>query len=262
MLQRGDLLHRRPLLHGRGHRARKLEDRASRPGHGGRVRPLRKHPVPRRRVRLSMLRWAGREDRRVPRGLGARRAPMGAARRRGDSPPQGRPSRVPAPLPQCAAHAGDRSHRVAAAGGQRARAEASPLHARRAVPSRDSCGRASPRNRGAVVRIPADAADRDSSAHAPPRPRDEGVGALEGRVGPPLIHIPDWDFHWQGFYFYRTPVALPTGSWIELMAAWDNSEQNPRNPNKPPRDVSWGEKTTDEMGHAAILFTLDNETLP
>ena len=78
----------------------------------------------------------------------------------------------------------------------------------------------------------------------------------------PLIHIPDWDFHWQGFYFYQTPVALPTGSWIELMAAWDNSEQNPRNPNKPPRDVSWGEKTTDEMGHAAILFTLDNETLP
>jgi len=78
----------------------------------------------------------------------------------------------------------------------------------------------------------------------------------------PLIHIPDWDFHWQGFYFYRTPVALPTGSWIDLMAAWDNSEQNPRNPNKPPRDVSWGEKTTDEMGHAAILYTLDNETLP
>jgi len=78
----------------------------------------------------------------------------------------------------------------------------------------------------------------------------------------PLIHINDWDFHWQGFYFYQRPIALPTGSWIELMAAWDNSEQNPRNPNKPPRDVSWGEKTTDEMGHAAILYTLDNETLP
>ena len=23
----------------------------------------------------------------------------------------------------------------------------------------------------------------------------------------PLIHIDDWDFHWQGFYFYRTPVT-------------------------------------------------------
>ena len=78
----------------------------------------------------------------------------------------------------------------------------------------------------------------------------------------PLIHIDDWDFHWQGFYFYRKPVALPVGSWIELTAAWDNSEQNPRNPYKPPREVSWGEKTTDEMGHAAILYTIDNEQLP
>jgi len=76
----------------------------------------------------------------------------------------------------------------------------------------------------------------------------------------PLIHINDWDFNWQGFYWFRTPVALPVASWIELTAAWDNSAQNPRNPNKPPRDVSWGERTVDEMGHAAILYTVDEET--
>jgi mono/diheme cytochrome c family protein len=75
----------------------------------------------------------------------------------------------------------------------------------------------------------------------------------------PLIHIDDWDFNWQGFYWFRTPVALPVASWIELTAAWDNSEKNPRNPNKPPRDVSWGERTVDEMGHAAILYTQDDE---
>jgi hypothetical protein len=77
----------------------------------------------------------------------------------------------------------------------------------------------------------------------------------------PLIHIDDWDFNWQGFYWFRTPVALPVASWIELTAAWDNSEKNPRNPNKPPRDVSWGERTVDEMGHAAILYTQDDEKL-
>ena len=54
----------------------------------------------------------------------------------------------------------------------------------------------------------------------------------------PLIYINDWDFNWQGFYFYRMPVALPVGSWIELTAAWDNSATNPRNPNKPPRTLS------------------------
>src|SRR5713101_101351 len=76
----------------------------------------------------------------------------------------------------------------------------------------------------------------------------------------PLIHIDDWDFNWQGFYFYRTPVTLPVGTWIELMAAWDNSAANPRNPNQPPRDVYWGERTVDEMGHAAILYTYEDET--
>ena len=70
-----------------------------------------------------------------------------------------------------------------------------------------------------------------------------------------------WDFNWQGFYWFRTPVALPVASWIELTAAWDNSAQNPSNPNKPPRDVSWGERTVDELGHAAILYTLDDEQL-
>ena len=77
----------------------------------------------------------------------------------------------------------------------------------------------------------------------------------------PLVYIADWDFHWQGFYWFRTPVKLPVGSWIELSAAWDNSAENPRNPNKPPRHVSWGERTVDEMGHAAILYTMDEEKL-
>ena len=62
------------------------------------------------------------------------------------------------------------------------------------------------------------------------------------------------------FYWFRTPVALPVTTWIGLTAAWDNSEGNPRNPNKPPRDVHWGERSVDEMGHAAILYTYDDET--
>src|SRR4029077_5402576 len=48
----------------------------------------------------------------------------------------------------------------------------------------------------------------------------------------PLIHIDDWDFNWQGFYWFRTPVALPVASWIELTAARDNSSLNPRNPTR------------------------------
>jgi hypothetical protein len=77
----------------------------------------------------------------------------------------------------------------------------------------------------------------------------------------PLVHVDDWDFNWQGFYFYKTPVALPLGTWIELTAAWDNSEANPRNPNRPPKPVRWGERTVDEMGHAAIIYTIDDEKI-
>jgi len=77
----------------------------------------------------------------------------------------------------------------------------------------------------------------------------------------PLIYIDDWDFDWQGFYFYRTRVRLAQGARIDLKALWDNSADNPRNPNRPPQRVTWGERTTDEMGHAAILYTLDDERL-
>ena len=68
----------------------------------------------------------------------------------------------------------------------------------------------------------------------------------------PMIYINDWDFDWQGFYHYREPVPLPPGTRLELTALYDNSAHNPRNPFDPPRDVRWGEQTTDEMALAFI----------
>lgn len=74
-----------------------------------------------------------------------------------------------------------------------------------------------------------------------------------------LIHVPDWDFSWQGFYAYKAPVKLPHGSRIDLVAHYDNSAGNPRNPSSPPREVTWGEQTTDEMCLAFLGFTIDAE---
>ena len=56
-----------------------------------------------------------------------------------------------------------------------------------------------------------------------------------------------------------TPVRLARGGRIDLKAIWDNSADNPRNPNRPPRRVTWGERTTDEMGHATLLYTLEDD---
>ncbi len=62
-----------------------------------------------------------------------------------------------------------------------------------------------------------------------------------------LIKIADWDFGWQNTYFFETPFDLPRGSVLRVVAHYDNSSNNPHNPNKPPRLVTWGPATTDEM---------------
>jgi mono/diheme cytochrome c family protein len=64
----------------------------------------------------------------------------------------------------------------------------------------------------------------------------------------PLLWIRDWDFNWQDRYIYRTPVALPRGTRIDVTISYDNSADNPRNPCQPPRRVRWGLQSFDEMG--------------
>jgi hypothetical protein len=76
-----------------------------------------------------------------------------------------------------------------------------------------------------------------------------------------LININDWDFNWQGQYRYAQPIALPVGTRLSLEAFYDNSANNFRNPNDPPKAVSWGEQTTDEMCIAFLGVTLDAENL-
>lgn len=72
-----------------------------------------------------------------------------------------------------------------------------------------------------------------------------------------LIRIDDWDFHWQGSYRYVEPIDVPAGTTLQLSAWYDNSSTNPRNPNNPPKPVSWGEATTDEMCLAFVGVTIE-----
>jgi hypothetical protein len=66
-----------------------------------------------------------------------------------------------------------------------------------------------------------------------------------------LIWIADWDFNWQGSYEFDKPVRLPAGTVVHMRYTYDNSADNERNPNVPPKRVHFGEQTTDEM---AFLF--------
>jgi mono/diheme cytochrome c family protein len=74
----------------------------------------------------------------------------------------------------------------------------------------------------------------------------------------PLLWIKDWDFNWQGRYVYREEISLPKGTRIELAARYDNSSGNPSNPHTPPKDVHFGEQTTDEMCFCWVHFTAAN----
>jgi hypothetical protein len=72
-----------------------------------------------------------------------------------------------------------------------------------------------------------------------------------------LVNIDDWDFNWQGAYLFQDPVSISGGSSLQVTAEYDNSSTNPRNPNTPPKDVTWGEETTDEMCLAFVGMTFD-----
>ena len=62
-----------------------------------------------------------------------------------------------------------------------------------------------------------------------------------------LIYIRHWDFEWQGVFRYARPEFLPAGTTISMEYTYDNSSANPHNPQRPPRRVTYGEKTSDEM---------------
>jgi hypothetical protein len=70
---------------------------------------------------------------------------------------------------------------------------------------------------------------------------------LPGGAKKSLLWIDRWDFNWQGYYEYAKPVSLPKGTKVHMQCKHDNSASNPSNPNQPPKRVTYGEQTTNEM---------------
>jgi hypothetical protein len=70
-----------------------------------------------------------------------------------------------------------------------------------------------------------------------------------------LLAIEDWDFDFQLLYEFAAPIAVPKGTILRMKAGFDNSSGNPRNPNRPPKDVFGSINSTDEMLLVSYLFT-------
>jgi hypothetical protein len=68
-----------------------------------------------------------------------------------------------------------------------------------------------------------------------------------------LLDIPAWDFHWQESYIFPPdqPVHVQPGDTVRLSCTFDNGPEDqapgPDGIRPPPRDVEWGEGTSDEM---------------
>lgn len=69
-----------------------------------------------------------------------------------------------------------------------------------------------------------------------------------------LLNIPEYDFNWQTDYMYREPKRIPAGTRIEFMAHFDNSTDNPFNPD-PTIPMGWGGATTEEMMIGYVNYT-------
>ncbi len=76
-----------------------------------------------------------------------------------------------------------------------------------------------------------------------------------------LLSVPNYDFNWQTTYVLSEPKRLPAGTTIVHSTWWDNSAQNPANPD-PNRTVPWGQQSWDEMlfGVATLRYLDADET--
>jgi hypothetical protein len=71
-----------------------------------------------------------------------------------------------------------------------------------------------------------------------------------------LLSVPRYDFNWQLEFIMAQPKVLPKGTRLEVTAAFDNSMNNPYNPD-PAKEVRWGDQTWQEMaiGYFEVGFS-------
>ena len=75
-----------------------------------------------------------------------------------------------------------------------------------------------------------------------------------------LFEVPRYRFDWQERYVLTESLKIPKGSMLKYKAVFDNSADNPLNPN-PDKEVYWSEQSWDEMSLGWIEYTLDKQQL-
>jgi thiol-disulfide isomerase/thioredoxin/mono/diheme cytochrome c family protein len=81
---------------------------------------------------------------------------------------------------------------------------------------------------------------------------------LPGQPKRTVLDIPKYDFNWQLRYELREPLEVPRGAVLHGTAWYDNSADNPANPD-PTKTVRWGQQTVDEMMLGYIEYYVEGE---
>ncbi len=75
-----------------------------------------------------------------------------------------------------------------------------------------------------------------------------------------LLDVPRYEFDWQNLYALDQPKPMPEGTILHTEAHFDNSDENPNNPD-PRRAVTFGEQTWDEMHVGYVNYVLVDQDL-
>jgi hypothetical protein len=70
-----------------------------------------------------------------------------------------------------------------------------------------------------------------------------------------ILDVPRYDFNWQTYYLFATPLEIPAGGKILSTAWYDNSASNRHNPDAT-KDVKWGDQTWEEMQYTGFLYSV------
>ena len=76
-----------------------------------------------------------------------------------------------------------------------------------------------------------------------------------------LLDVPGYDFNWQTVYEYNEPKLVPKGTVVRAIAHFDNSADNPYNPD-PTQTVIFNEATTDEMMIGFMEYAYVDQSVP
>jgi hypothetical protein len=79
---------------------------------------------------------------------------------------------------------------------------------------------------------------------------------VDGERSTTLLKVSNYDFAWQLTYDLAEPIPVKRGMRIDVIATFDNSANNPHNPD-PSKNVVWGEQSWEEMAQGYFEVAVD-----